>query len=755
MLHAARAASEDIGQQFALQLNVVGWELVQPQAGRPQSAINPLVDDCDVFIGILKRKLGSPTGTHESGFIEEFERALARQKQNSSPKIGLFFAEISSEDAEDPGRELKRTLEFRKKIREERLALYKQYASSGDLKAELISFFASFLASEAAVVPAPGFGEISSSPVAEKPAIEASSHEGVDAARREIGANLADWSSLALGISSALAPDRDRLLMFALSINVDGSTIGVHAANRLYRKRADLHPTRPERALWLRSICEDLDLYAPAKLDGFVPGWYFFQEHAAGETLVEIAIQSERAGRSSALDFLQRLQLRPEILWPRSSNQIAWERAVARWEVLFSEPFLRGRVLGYLIEVATAGEPMLTALRHASVGHEWSSAAIAALDALELRFDRLAGLLASEPQPYMEWLASLAERAIPHLTDEHLAGLIANTTTLLPLGETALKALGGRSPRSDAEGIRAVASLLSRGGETQELAVRRILDAGGVPVQWLITAWQALPLENRGFGARVRIAAATTSDAEFSVQLTRSADRWDAIRAISWKPATSETLELARAILREGGSGFANPASFLIEDEDRRSELLDFQASIARAAALRLLSNAPERLTSEGDRKLVRDEVSKQDWNTMATGLLALAQVGEPSDAEHLYRGMRNAILNEDELTLLLGRLCEWGDDKLAREMLADPSQTIARAGASMLVASKSDEVLRGLLYDPSAHVRRGATMRLIERLDRSALAQLSSEYPDGSDSYFYDVVVWLDWELYGPQVHE
>lgn len=39
-------------------LEVRGWESVVRKSGRPQSQINPFVDKCDYFIGIMWKKWG-------------------------------------------------------------------------------------------------------------------------------------------------------------------------------------------------------------------------------------------------------------------------------------------------------------------------------------------------------------------------------------------------------------------------------------------------------------------------------------------------------------------------------------------------------------------------------------------------------------------------------------------------------------------------------------------------------------------------
>ena len=50
----------------------VGWEDAFPEAGRPQEIINRLVAECDLFVCLFHKRLGTPSGKEESGTLEEF-----------------------------------------------------------------------------------------------------------------------------------------------------------------------------------------------------------------------------------------------------------------------------------------------------------------------------------------------------------------------------------------------------------------------------------------------------------------------------------------------------------------------------------------------------------------------------------------------------------------------------------------------------------------------------------------------------------
>ena len=65
-----------------------------PDIGAPQEVINREIPaDYDIFIGIMWKRVGTPTATAPSGTIEEFNRACERRKQGSVPRIMFYFCD--------------------------------------------------------------------------------------------------------------------------------------------------------------------------------------------------------------------------------------------------------------------------------------------------------------------------------------------------------------------------------------------------------------------------------------------------------------------------------------------------------------------------------------------------------------------------------------------------------------------------------------------------------------------------------------
>ncbi len=83
-----------LGERFALSIDLLGWEThAHPGMGRPQGLINDQIGSYDVFIGMMWRRFGSPTGTAGSGTEEEFRSAYDSWQKTGRPKILFYFSE--------------------------------------------------------------------------------------------------------------------------------------------------------------------------------------------------------------------------------------------------------------------------------------------------------------------------------------------------------------------------------------------------------------------------------------------------------------------------------------------------------------------------------------------------------------------------------------------------------------------------------------------------------------------------------------
>jgi len=81
-----------MGNDYNVVLEVIEWKThVAPDMGRPQEVINRQIGDYDIFVGIMWKRFGTPTGLAESGTEEEFNIAYANWEQFQRPRIMFYF----------------------------------------------------------------------------------------------------------------------------------------------------------------------------------------------------------------------------------------------------------------------------------------------------------------------------------------------------------------------------------------------------------------------------------------------------------------------------------------------------------------------------------------------------------------------------------------------------------------------------------------------------------------------------------------
>lgn len=119
---AAKVIVEDFNSQLAdalgYQVELVGWEDTLPGIGRPQAIINRDLDGCDLFVGMLWKRWGTPPGTepYTSGFEEEFKRSMHRNTLENRPQINLLLKDLDPATLADPGDQLKRVIAFKEDV---------------------------------------------------------------------------------------------------------------------------------------------------------------------------------------------------------------------------------------------------------------------------------------------------------------------------------------------------------------------------------------------------------------------------------------------------------------------------------------------------------------------------------------------------------------------------------------------------------------------------------------------------------------
>jgi hypothetical protein len=130
-----------LSERSAYTFELLGFEkALAATAHRPQDIINALVDRCDVFLTVFHRRWGQvppDTVAYTSYTEEEFERAKQRLGATGSPEIFCFFKQLDLPSLADPGEQLSKVLEFRRRLEESHQVLYRTFTTAAQFAADL------------------------------------------------------------------------------------------------------------------------------------------------------------------------------------------------------------------------------------------------------------------------------------------------------------------------------------------------------------------------------------------------------------------------------------------------------------------------------------------------------------------------------------------------------------------------------------------------------------------------------------------
>lgn len=123
-----------IGRSKNYIIELLKWETVcYPSMGRPQDVITKQVGRYDIFVGIMWRRFGTPTGVAESGTEEEFKVAYATWKKTKTPHLLFYFCQRPFMPQSDEELiQLQKVLSFRKEL--EQLGLIWEYSDEQEFE---------------------------------------------------------------------------------------------------------------------------------------------------------------------------------------------------------------------------------------------------------------------------------------------------------------------------------------------------------------------------------------------------------------------------------------------------------------------------------------------------------------------------------------------------------------------------------------------------------------------------------------------
>ena len=136
---------------WGINFKPVGWESSLPRMGRPQAIINEELKKCDFFIILLHDRWGSDPGVNDnkatSGTEEEYLIAVECFKSDKFPmrQIVCLFKSVPENQMADPGPQLLKVLEFRKRLEDEKQLLYSIFSTTREFRSIIRTNLASWM----------------------------------------------------------------------------------------------------------------------------------------------------------------------------------------------------------------------------------------------------------------------------------------------------------------------------------------------------------------------------------------------------------------------------------------------------------------------------------------------------------------------------------------------------------------------------------------------------------------------------------
>lgn len=767
--------NKSVANRIGWHIDLRRWEETPPSFSRPQDSINPLVDECDLFIGLLWRRWGQPTGAHSSGFEEEFERAKARRKIGGVPEIWLMFKEIGRNGTRDPGKQLKKVIKFRERqirLNEVKFAEVKNIEDwRSKLRQWLLQHILKYaeehpemLPQQAIAAPAPNSagneaGE-EDSPLGLAPSLP------LQLKSASAAFNSAAETDTLFGGAGVLSEfEVARVFLISGTLISRGYTnlvIGTHEINLLYKHRSELHAAIDERIEILRSM-----IGSGRNLN---PGWFWFQDLQEQPILdqlfkfaVDDAVDDIRIG---ALDLLTLTKFEiPQESWPLLPlRHESWNVRLSAFNYLAEMG--DERVIEFLEEVATDAEDSLTTA-----------------DARDARFrilsrlrpdDALGETISQDEFVSSDKLRNLEESAANASEQTLLQGVESSSEEMKKLCAREL-ARRGRLPTEVAHKLVQGFSLPVRAIALESLAQEGKLPGPSLVREFLKDpeADSRTPFENIGrlMGGK-RAEAAPDSDSIItnfysnqSVDATLAAVDWFSPDGrLAYKALALNHFEFIEPTIRQDlAAGFSRIREESLRRIEAESgpevarkwesgwkELGDFVTSqFAEAALLGIAKNG-----TPGAAEIAKPYLSQDTFGLRGAAVKVVCKFGDSGYAGDLIRIAKETYGERQKETALGALKLSSNPAETAAELLRSDSADLAKVAFSWMLHQDSydfSDAFRDFLHDEDAGFRLRSLYWLSKRLEKADLEATLAAYVENG-TYYYDIVTWLDRLLYAPR---
>ena len=751
------------------QIELMGWEDTIASYGRPQHIINQEVDRCDLFIGMIWRRWGTPPdseGRFTSGFEEEFQRAIDRRERDGSPEISLFFKQISDDFMVDPGEDLKKVVQFREKMIREKKILFQDFPDVQKMEVLSRRRITAYV-QQVRVMDESG----EPNEAGTKPA-DSNSDKANDKTRNAESSplsaegfafleSLVDRISREEAMKDLSAFDIARFRLLANSLSKPGNEemdLGVHDINILFSARAE------GKKLGRREISCLARLGLQYIGDGNVPLWSWYSDLM--DSGLDVALLSswlgvdddEKVGAIRVLGALARKL-------PTNDEPIKRERFLDTWFSEDSSARLRSAALEYLAKNGTAEDYQVAEKEYDRSDRGTSHEALECMIDILLRTGQ-----GTSPQQLV------LESQFESLNSDTLQAVLKGFDNLE--NETLLLGLEHRNVQVRLQTLKI---LLERDVLTHEMAERLSKDSDALVRNEAITVLVKLGRSLAEEEIEKILARPDGSDSKGKAIFERYK-----VEVLKKRPEPGLTKEIEVSLMYNDPPYFARAERYFAKyTEELRRDIDDcfkgyYEERVRRtqailgdqATGLLLPVNDLEdfyrkRLTRQGLDILCRAG-NRQDLQRVRGNLQSGYAGTSKGDVEYLRKHGEwediSLLARADPLYLrdsLLGGY-ENFHDQVARAILAmsrghsiaillvlDMPATILKKTIELCAESRfsniSDDALLGLLDHELADVRKAASIKAVRAFSARRIKSILDGYI-GRDKYrYYNVIHWLD----------
>lgn len=756
-----------IGRYLGVYVDLRGWEDTLPgYTTRPQEKINKDLRECDVFLGLIWKRWGTPPsddGPYTSGFQEEYHLALEQREADEMRDIFLYFKEMPDALREDPGAQASKVLDFRRSVEQNRTVLFDTFEDKEEWKEVLRDLLDEYLTKN--FIPVGGRAERGqptrgTQDEQETDAIEVSA--SLEALlRRMHDSNAEQVSHLQIARTNLYTTSllyqnvhRDHLL----------DTDEMHY---LYTHRGQIKLEKPEGWLVLRTLLGDhRDLTV---------GWYWINlvKDRLPELMVHLATRDEL--ESIRMQALRLLQAVSADNYRETVYRILKE----------GEDAQKVKVLNHF--APSARETDLEVLRQI-VTEEEGDVAEAAWRGI------VVALAYHDPNAAIDWILETPRRQRGHFRDvldrileaadsDHVRKLLTveDETARFKAMETVKDMIGEEELREltedDNPDIAAASflELIARGREVDEREIEQYLDPNRENVQSRSTSSLGHLLAS--YPKRSK----TYKYEDVLFELYKTWDEDELREGIMWVSTKSPIRYAALA-----DRNYEEFEDMLKEDVESGFERIENrEISQLREAHHPAAEDLIEKLLEYND-------FTKGSFYRAAFGVLARHATAEDIEiARSFIRDPHQSLYKDRTLSHALDIVNQFGtkeDTELLDPFLTAPSQELRVKAAKILfeldperrqeyglrLLKRDDWDLRkialryslneeeilptdsvgDLLYDADENSRLGSLAYLAQNIKESELKKLLEDYTkaDDFDFYYYDVICWLDRLTHAPE---